>query len=271
MHHPYQHFDDHDLEFLVDLLMPHAAEKSRLIRCLREDEEILDGMLGDPKVFEYLQAQPGAISNVSPLLLFSVFLQRVRQDLETRTYTYEKEDHRMLVIFDTADILELLRDRSIRFYLARMLASFVRINSYSYSVRVRKGVWRRYRFSDFDLESLLQLSERVEENRRFAVYRRIADVCLFSTGVFSDYVRARYDPPGTKFQRLAGTFGTSFQRIEDYGRHFYRKAGEHEVAREGEMDQVLFELSEKFGLASKPLSFMADHYLGAMRTKVFLQ
>jgi hypothetical protein len=43
-------------------------------------------------------------------------------------------------VFDTNDLAELLSDNSIVFYLADMLSTFTRIESYAVSFRIRKGI-----------------------------------------------------------------------------------------------------------------------------------
>ena len=69
-------------------------------------------------------------------------------------------------------------------YLAEMLVSFVKINSFTIPIRVRKGVWRKFRFSDFDINSLIKYSQMIEQDQRYHPYKRIADICLFTIGIF---------------------------------------------------------------------------------------
>jgi hypothetical protein len=43
-------------------------------------------------------------------------------------------------------------------YLVDMLTSFTKIESYAISIRVRKGAWKKIRFSDLDIHSLISNS-----------------------------------------------------------------------------------------------------------------
>ena len=61
----------------------------------------------------------------------------------------------------------------------------------------------------------------------------------------------------------------SREDYEAHGRAFYRLAAEHERARIEGLQEVLATLSENFILASKPLAFLANRYLGFSRHRLF--
>ena len=84
--------------------------------------------------------------------------------------------------------MDLLSQKQIRDYLAEMLVSFTRIESFTLPVRVRKGIWRKYRFNDLNVDSLIRYCQAVDEEYRFRFYKRIADVCLFLASARSGYV-----------------------------------------------------------------------------------
>ncbi|MFP4566515.1 MAG: hypothetical protein ACLFNX_08420 [Spirochaetaceae bacterium] len=266
---PRWEFDEKDLRFLAGFFMPQRTDVARVVAMLREDEDIVDGMVADPALADHLLENPEPILDLTPRLLFAVLLIRAREDLRSRPFTFEKSTNRMMVIFDTERILELLAQKPVLVYLSRMLASFVKVRSLSVTVPVRPGIRRRYSFSDFDVESLIRFGEVADETRKFAVYKRIADVCLFTVSIFPEYL----------LPTVAGTGNTrrlvrnrERKRMEDYhecGKHFYREASRLPDPAAGDARSVLAELSEKFELATKPLGFVADHYLGALRTKAF--
>jgi len=172
--------NDNDLMFMIRMLMPGYAQRQRMLRVLREDEDILEAMLADEKLFRMLKHDPQSLLQVSPHLFFTVLLNRVREELKSRSYTVENDFGSHAIVFDSAAVVGFLEDRGIRNYLADMLVSFVRINSYTIPVRVRKGIWRKYRFSDYDIESLMRYSEVLSREQRFPSYKRIADICLFT-------------------------------------------------------------------------------------------
>lgn len=255
-----QAFKDEDFAFLLSVLMPTLEDKQRMIRILREDEEILEGMIADEKVFHRLLADPWSILAVSPALFFATLLARVTADLAHQHYTVERSQGLTMALFDTAQIVTLLERRDVRAYLTDLLVSFVRINSFSVSVRVRRGTWRRVRFSDFDIDHLLRYAGEIEESQRFPVYKRIADICLFTLGIFSPAEPAAAPLPFLQ----AGTLLHPGRSREDYieqGTSFYARASRHRQAEAQSLSDVLSTLAEKITLAAKPLSVMSALYL----------
>ncbi len=246
-----------DLGFLVSLLAP-GSDPGRMIRTLREDEEILSGMLADPRLIgRFLDPATPILTDVSPALFFGALLARVKKDLERETWTLERSGGMSMVLFDTPKIVELLDDSRLRAYLTGLLASFVKLNSFSTSVRIRPGIWRRVHFSDFDIDSLARYAATLSERERFPLYRRIADICLFTLGVFSPL-----DEP------QPGLHVRSTRTRDDYiaeGVAFYTRASKHEQAREGDLEEVLSILAEKFTLAAKPLTVMSSRYLEQLK------
>ena len=102
-------------------------------------------------------------------------------------------------------------------YLAAMLASFTRVESYVRPVRVRRGVWRKVRYNDMDVDSLLRFCAEADEQQRLRFYKRIADVCLFVTGIFRDYAPSGVhgcvrSPPGATESRGLRDRGTPVLR-----------------------------------------------------------
>jgi hypothetical protein len=260
--------NDKDLLFLVKTLMPDCSDISRMIRVLRDDREILEGMLADDRLVRLLIDSPDTIIRVSPTLFFIVILNRVKQDLQHRNFTVESMERHRAMVFDTSEICEFIGQVDIRDYLADMLASFVKITSYSIPVRVRKGLWRKYRFSDFDINSLIEYSQMIDEGERYRPYKRIADICLFTLGVFPDFL---ISSAKSYRERLRTITQRSKQDIMHYGRYFYKIAARHRVAQIQETDKTLQALSDNFVLASKPLTLMAGHYLGNLKEELFLE
>jgi hypothetical protein len=168
-------------------------------------------------------------------------------------------------------VARLLEQDPLREYLATMLASFTRIESVTVPVRVRKGVWRKYRANDLDAESLMRFAEGQEKEFRFEPYKRIADVCLFLAGMFPDFIEARYRYPLSRQvrPRMKGQLLRTLEDYEWHGRAFYRMAAEHERAKEEGLADVLRTLSDDFVLAEKPLAFLSDRYLRLTRHRLF--
>ena len=174
-------------------------------------------------------------------------------------------------VFDTHDLVELLSEKSIVVYLADMLSTFTRIESYTVSFRIRKGIWKKIRFNDMDISSLIRFSEVVEDEYRLGLYKRIADVCLFILGIFPDHVDRsdRYALSGEIRPQIAGRDRISSEEYEKKGRQFYKLAAEHRAALETDLSDVFWALHENFQKAKKPLNFIAEYYLTTKRHNLF--
>ncbi len=241
-----QRLTDADLAFIASTLSPH--DQPAMTARLREDEARLDRVLDDDRVARRLHDDTQAIAQVSPWLLFSVLLRRVRRELRGSSYTVEQFGGERIAVFDARRADELLADSRMHDYLVEMLASFTRISSFTLDVEER-GRLRRRRFSDFSSEDMMALAALVPEELRFPFLRRIADIALFMTGVFPQSVLPVWSSP----QR-------TLEHYEEEGRRFYRLASEHLTARRTGMAELLATLAEAFSLARKPLNVLAAQF-----------
>lgn len=251
-------FPDSDIQFLVETVLPERSDKERLVDMVRDDPEFVDAMLGDERLFERVMTDEGILVQITPRLFFHVLLLRTRKDMQGERYTLERRARQKIPVFDTHHVVDLLEDRRVMDYLAGMLASFTRTESFTYPVRVRKGIWYKHRFSDLDVDSLIRLCQSLEEDYRFSLYKRIADVCLFLSGMFPEHLQ-----PASLFAAERPRLGPT-RDLEDYeqdGRQFYELAASHQGAAILGLRQVLDTLSESFTLAEKPLTFLSEHYL----------
>jgi hypothetical protein len=262
---------DSDLDFLVDIVSPEVRDRSRLKQIIREDRDFRNRYIGDEKVFRRLMDDDELFLKISPTLFFEILLRKAVSDLEEVSYTVEKTSTMRILVFDTKDVVELLTKEPLLGYLADMLASFTRIESYVISFRVKKGVWKKIRFNNLDIVSLMSLCEAVQDEYRLGLYKRIADICLFILGVFPDYAERDYRYPfsGELRPQIRGKLRISPADYEKEGRKFYRLAAEHQSARELDLSEVFWALHGNFQKAKKPLNFIAEHYLHYSRQKLF--
>ncbi len=261
-----------DSLFLAETLMPGAHDLERAAAQIRGDEEIAAAMLDDERLFQRLMGDDDVLIRVSPRLFFSVLLRRARRDIELETFSIERRSMQRVVLFDNHKVAELLAQDALREYLGTLLASFTRIESAVIPVRVRKGVWRRYRISEVDVESLIRFCQAVEKPFRFDWYRRIGDSCLFLTSLFPEYIEAQHRYPFSRQPRprTRGAICGSREDYEAHGRAFFRLAAEHEQARAHGLREVLGSLSEHFILAEKPLAFLSERYLQFTKHQLFV-
>jgi hypothetical protein len=208
---------------------------------------------------------------ISPTLFFEILLRRAVKDLSRVSYTLEKTLTMSIPVFDTGDLVALLENESLLIYLADMLSSFTRIESYVISFRIRKGFWKKIRFNDIDIRSLMSFCEAIDDHYRFGLYKRIADICLFMLGLFPEYTKRNYRYPysGEVRPNIGAIPRISPEEYEKEGQRFYKLASEHESAGKFELSDIFRALHENFQNAKKPLNFIADHYLQYRRQTLF--
>ena len=210
------------------------------------------------------------VVKISPALFFEILLRHAAKELLKVSYTLEKSQTMSIPIFDARDLVGLLSEPSIVVYLVDMLSSFTRVESYSFTFRIGQGVWKKIRFNDMDVNSLIQFSEVLEEDYRLGLYKRIADICLFILGIFPDYAEGdyRYALSGDIRPQMAGRARISPEEYEQKGQQFYRLAATHRAAAKTDLSEVFWSLHENFEKARKPLNFIAD-YLKTKRQSLF--
>ncbi len=260
-----------DLRFLVDTLMPGYRDRDQAAELLATDQGMVERMLDDERLFQRLLDDDEVLVHASPWLFFTVLLRRARREMKREAFTVEQRDRQKVVLFDADRVTDLLERDEVLDYLAWMLASFTRVESMTVRYRVRPGVWFKRRTSELDVEGMVRFAQTTDEPFRYEPYKRIADVCLFMTGMFPEHIDARRRYPASG-QMRPGVRGRTVVTREDYeahGRAFYRLAAEHEMARMERLDEVLKALSAHFILAEKPISFLAKRYLEFARHKLF--
>jgi hypothetical protein len=263
---------DRDLDFLVDTAYPGAKDTYRLKKVIREDEGFRDNFIEDEKVFRRVMADEEVLLRISPTLYFEILLRKTMKDLKEVSFTLEKTSRMKIPVFDTQEVVDLLARKSLLQYLANMLSSFTKVESYTVLFPFREGEWRQVRINDLDIFSLMSLCEVVEEEYTLAFYKRVADICLFILGIFPDYAEREYRYPssGQPRPQIRGKARISSEEYEKEGRKFYKMAAEHPSARDLELSDVFWALHSHFEKAKKPLNFIAEHYLQAKKRWLFV-
>ena len=262
---------ERDLAFVVETAAPAAKDKARLQRLVAEDARFREGLIRDERVFRQVMADDESFIRISPGLYFEILLRKTARDLGQTSHTYERSGTQMVAVLDSGQVTDLLSRDGVLEYLAEMLSSFTRIRSYTRRVRVRKGVWHRIRFNDMDVDSLIRTCGDADPEQRFPLYRRIADVCLFTVGVFPEHAQwdHRYGRSDTRRPSLADRRRRSREEYEAEGRRAYGLAARHPAARLAGLSGALSALRDHFNEAAKPLSFMSEHYLRFTRQRLF--
>ena len=173
------HLTESDLRFVVETVATRRRDSDHIVHLLRDKEDLLEPMLEDPKLMERLFRDEEAFLQISPHLLFSVLLRRVRIELEKEAYVFEAAPRgKRVPIFEAPAVAQLLSNKQIRDYLADMLSSFARINSGVLYWKER-GAWHKRRFSDVDMQDMIELARLADPEMRPWLHKRIADIALF--------------------------------------------------------------------------------------------
>ncbi|MGB6068523.1 MAG: hypothetical protein WBG50_27260 [Desulfomonilaceae bacterium] len=271
MYHESFKFSDADLDFLVASAAPEIRDTQRLRQILEEDEDFRNAFIGDEKTFQKVMSYHEIFLKISPKLYFEILLRRAHRELRTLGHTVERSGTQKIAVFDTGEVVDLLSRSAVLVYLADMLSSFTRIESYAVSFRSEKGIWRKIRFNDLDVDSLTRFSQHVDEQYRLAFFKRIADICLFMLGIFADYIQYTYRYPhsGELRPSLVRQMRRSTEEYEEKGKKFYKLAANHPFAKDLEISELFWLFHGSFHTAQKPLRHIAQNYLHNVRGKLF--
>jgi hypothetical protein len=256
------YLSESDLRFLIETVATGRRDHDHIVSLIRDKEDLIEPMLEDPKLVERLFRDEETFVRISPQMLFSVLLRRLRMDLEKETYVFEVEPRgKRIPVFEAPAVAELLSDKRICDYLAQMLASFVRTNSGVIYWKER-GTWHKKQFSDIDIDDMIELARIIDPEMRPALYQRIADLALFLSGIFPDHAALfAAHPTGMLSTRR------TLKDYEQQGKRFYRIA-----ERETNQDQlrpIFAMLAEQFTLARRALNTLSDRYLKTYRVRYF--
>ena len=256
------HLTEADLRFVVETVATRRRDHDHIMGLVRDKDDLLEPMLEDPKLAERLVNELEVVVRISPYLMFTVLLRRVRRDLAGQSFVLERDARgKRIPVFAAAQAGQLLDDPPMREYLTEMLCSFVRTNIAVLYRQEGRG-WKKCKFSDMDMDDMMALCQLVESELKPRFYKRIADIALFLTGIYPDHASAFIRKPRSQDWRLVPDY-------ERQGRRFYTLA-----AREAEPPgpaSVLEQLAEKFTLAREALNTLSDHYLKPLRSRYFDQ
>jgi hypothetical protein len=256
------HLSEFDLRFLVETVATNRRDYDHIVSLVRGKEDLLEPMLDDPKLTERLFRDEKALVRVTPHMLFSVLLRRLRKELENQAYVLDVDTKgKRIPIFEGPAVANMLSDKQTRDYLAEMLSSFARTNS-GIIYWQERGTWHKRRFSDIDLDDMVELARIIDPEMRPALYKRIADIALFLSGIFPEHSAHLASPRKTIFSAKR-----TLREYEQTGKRFY-----HVAAQETDQTQwkpVFGTLAEKFTLARLALNSLSDRYVKTLRAQYF--
>ena len=83
------HLSESDLRFLVETVATNRRDYDHIVSLIRDKEDLLEPMLDDPKLTERLFRDEEALVRVTPHMLFSVLLRRLRRELEKEAHVLD--------------------------------------------------------------------------------------------------------------------------------------------------------------------------------------
>ena len=259
-----------DLAFIREALGADAPAEDEMPQLLA-DEEHRARLLGSQRLFNALMPHDGSLAPVSPRLFFEALLRHAVDELHGARHTFERTGSvsgERVPVFDAAAVAAFAAQPRILHYLATLLASFTKVHSHTERVWVRRGVVRKVRYSDLDVHSMLRLIQQTEEHERLPLYRRTGDLCLLVLGVFPDFAATAHRYPGTGALRAQSAYRRrlSTEEYETVAAEMYAHAARYDTGEEAAVHRAL---AARIADAKKPLNFIAEHYLGFRRDRLF--
>jgi hypothetical protein len=258
---------DADLAFVADGQAPSSDGLADLRRTLAIDERTRADVIGAERLFKRVLNLEDALVRISPRLFFEVLLRRSVHEIAHAPHILERAGSERVPLFLGDAETRVISQPAVIDYMSDMLASFTKIHSHTARVRVRRGVWRKSRYSDLDVPSLLRLASEVDDTERKRVYKRAADASLLILGVFPDYPVTATRYPGTGAIRRRGA-RLSTEEYEHVASRAYKLAGENPETDPEHAEPMLM-LSDHVIDAKRPLNYVADHFLRFKRGALF--
>lgn len=261
-------FSERDVTFVIETagsrLKPRKTAMSESYAVM---EQVLDE--NNDRILERVLSmeEERVLVAVSPRLLFETFLRKAKQVLSRGSYLLERVGRQVVPVFEAPEVGDFLSGKGIVPYLADMLVSFCRIESFTLLTGVKNGVWQRLRLNTMDIDSLLRFCSFLDEESCFPFYKRAADVCLFVAGIFPESALVG-EPPGVARPPLPKR-GRTMEEYEREGREYYGRAAFLPAARAAGTDNVMRELAGRFRAARKSLNFLSDAFLGFRKGSLF--
>src|ERR1700676_4501788 len=139
------HLSESDLRFLVETVATNRRDYDHIVNLIRDKKGLLGPQVDDSKVSERLFRDVEALVRVTPHMLFSVLLRRLRRELENEAYVLDMDAKgKRIPVFEGPAVADMLSDKQTRDYLAEMLSSFARTHSGMIYWKER-GTWHKRR------------------------------------------------------------------------------------------------------------------------------
>lgn len=217
--------DNRDLRFIIENFPEPGRSYEEIAEVITTLPSTLESLLNSEFLLQRVRDRSRLLLDVSPFLLFNVLLRH------------------------SLDAPRSASQRKIINYMANLLSLFVRTDRL---YRVQPGDHREQRY----IVDLVEECQGADERRRFCIYSHIGNYSLFVSGLFPGWIRYRH-----RYGRRP--VDTSF--YVDFGRTYFQRASEHQLARELGLDEVFLQLAMMFEPYRAGLNRLSAEYLGGLR------
>lgn len=255
--HGLEHLSDKDLLFLIENYVTGRQDHEHIANLIKGKTDIIAQMVDSDRVFEKVMHEGGIMLHTSPCFLFTLLLRRVfklkKDDKDFIDDVVEELNCTEQVYpWNRGKVMQLLNSTNVANYLANMLSMFAQTARLD---KIEKDDAEQCRY----IIDMIKESQRADNARRFYIYCYIGNYTLFFTGMFPEYLEHQF-----KYKK---TLIDSRYYI-DFGKTYFGLASEHEMARQHELDETLYSLSEGFEVIAKLLQYMRKEYLMSYNPKV---
>ena len=196
-----------DLQFLMDNFPLPGRSFEEIAEAINQFPSTLESILESDFVIQKLLGSRELLLRISPFLFFNAVLRRA---LPARRRSR-------------------IERKAIN-YIANLLCVFIHTD-------------RLHRFQAHEQRAFVYLWEMIEEaeradpRRRFLIYSHIGNYSLYLSGLFADWIRHRH-----RFGRRS----VDLKFYSDFGRAYFERASDHQMARTYELDDVFAHLAGAF-------------------------
>lgn len=198
---------DADLQFLMDNFPLPGRDFQEIAEAVNQFPSTLESMLESDFVLEALLDSRELLLRVSPFLFFNAVLRRA---LPARRRSP-------------------IERKAIN-YVANLLCVFI------HSDRLHRFQAHEQRAFVY-LWEMIEEAERADPRRRFLIYSHIGNYSLYLSGLFADWIRHRH---------RYGRRSVDLKFYSDFGRAYFERASDHQMARTYELDDVFLHLADAF-------------------------
>ena len=258
-----------DLSFIREALGADAPAEDEMPQLLT-DEEHRARLLGSQRLFDALLPHDGSLAPVSPRLFFETLLRHAVDELHGARHTFERTGSvsgERVPVFDAAEVAAFAAQPRILHYLATLLASFTKVHSHTERVWVRRASCARCATATWT--ALDAASDTADRGARAPAARPAhRRPRLLVLGVFPDFAATAHRYPGTGALRAQSAYRRrlSTEEYETVAAEMYNHV---RAVRHGGSGGRHRALAARIPDAKKPLNFIAEHYLGFRRDRLF--